>query len=140
MTSTLPPIQIKRRVFISFASEDLDHVRGVRLMASNPSFELDFYDQSIKTWINSYQASYIKSILRDKIKRSSITLCLISHATAASEWVEWELAESYRAGNIIVAMGTKDVKGIPVVYPKFIRDNNIFVWAWDIEKLKELLR
>lgn len=140
MLGTLPPITPKRRVFISFVSEDLDHVRGLRLMAANPSFELEFYDQSIKTWINSVQAPYIKSILREKIKRSSITVCLVSRTTASSEWVDWELAESQRAGNRIIAMGTKDVIGVPVKMPKFLTDNNIFVWEWNVEKLKELLK
>lgn len=49
----------KKRVFLSFSSDDLDHVRGLRLLKDNPNFDLEFYDQSIKVAINSYDADYI---------------------------------------------------------------------------------
>lgn len=49
----------KKRVFLSFASEALDHVRGLRLLKDNPNFELDFYDQPIKEPIDSQNENYI---------------------------------------------------------------------------------
>lgn len=48
----------KKRVFLSFASEDLDHVRGLRLLKDNPDFELEFYDESIKEPIDRKLSSF----------------------------------------------------------------------------------
>jgi hypothetical protein len=59
----------KKRIFLSFAYEDIGSVRGLHLMNSNPDFEIEFYDQSVKESINSTNATYIKSVIRDQIRR-----------------------------------------------------------------------
>jgi len=127
----------KKRVFLSFASEDLDHVRGLRLLKDNPSFDLEFYDLSIKEAVDSQRADYIKQVIRDKIKRASVTVCLISETTHESRWVEWELETSQIHENKIIAMALKDVES--AVLPKFIKDNDIKFWAWDPEHLGKLI-
>lgn len=127
----------KKRVFLSFASEDLDHVRGLRLLKDNPNFDLEFYDESIKEAIDSQKANYIKSKIREQIRRSSITVCLISEVTHESKWVEWELETSDEEGNTIIAMAVKDVNR--AVLPKFIKENNIFFWEWDPNNLASLI-
>ena len=38
----------KPRVFLSFDSDDLPQIRGLRLLASNPNYDLEFYDESLK--------------------------------------------------------------------------------------------
>jgi hypothetical protein len=40
-----------KRVFMSFAHEDKAQVNGVRLLAANPKFDIEFYDESMKTAI-----------------------------------------------------------------------------------------
>src|SRR5882724_2348227 len=61
----------KRRLFLSFHAEDQPQVRGFRLMAMNPNVDLDFYDSSLSVAINSENGSYVKTVLREKIRRAA---------------------------------------------------------------------
>lgn len=119
----------KRRVFLSFDSEDLNQVRGLRLMAANPNFDVEFYDESLKIPVNSFDAIYIKNVIREKIRRSSVTLCLVGENTYRSDWVDWELKESEKQGNSIVAMALKGIESVNI--PKYLEENNITVYKWD---------
>ncbi|MBW6396179.1 TIR domain-containing protein [Thermus sp. SYSU G05001] len=105
-------VKAKKRVFLSFLAEDADHIRGLRLLKDNPNYELDFYDESVREPINSERAEYIKQKIREKISRASVTVCLISEKTYTSEWVNWELEESHKKGNKIIAMALKGVKKV----------------------------
>lgn len=128
----------KKRVFLTFASEDLDHVRGLRLLKDNPNFDLEFYDQSLKEAIDSERANYVKQVIRDQIKRASVTACLISETTYQSRWVEWELETSHYYENKILAMALKGIESATL--PKFIKDNEITFWSWDPEYLGNLIK
>ena len=55
-----------KRVFLSFTSENLEQVPGFRLLAKNPNYDLDLYDESIKIAINSTNADYIKRVISEK--------------------------------------------------------------------------
>lgn len=127
----------KKRVFLSFASEDLDHVRGLRLLKDNPDFELEFYDESIKESIDSHNADYIKRVIREQIKRASVTVCLISETTHQSRWVDWELVTSDEEEKTIIAMAIKGVEN--AILPKFIKEKNLDFWSWDPEYLAKLI-
>ena len=37
----------KKRVFISFRAEDRQQLNGLRLLAANPRFDIEFYDESV---------------------------------------------------------------------------------------------
>lgn len=137
MTNGWYSAKTKKRVFLSFASEDLDHVRGLRLLNDNPDFDLEFYDESIKDAIDSENAEYIKRTIKEQIKRSSVTVCLISETTHNSDWVDWELETSEEEGNKIIAMAVKGVD--EAILPKLIRERKITFWAWDPNKLAELI-
>jgi len=127
----------EKRVFLSFASEDLDHVRGLRLLKDNPDFELEFYDESIKEPIDSNNADYIKRTIKEQIKRASVTVCLISETTHNSSWVDWELETSFDEDKTIIAMAIKGVERATL--PKLIKEKNITFWTWDVEHLAKLL-
>lgn len=128
----------KKRVFLSFIAEDRDRVQGLRLLAANPNYDLEFYDESVRVPINSQDADYVKRVIREKINRTSITVCLISERTHTSEWVNWELEESHKKGNKIIAMALKGVER--AVLPKVIRDLNLSFYAWDPELLNRLIQ
>lgn len=125
--------QRKKRVFTCFAYEDLAQVNGLRGLMQNPNHELEAYDESVRDRINSRNAEYIKRQIREKIKRSSITLCLISATTHKSEWVAWELQESDRQGNTIIAMALKGVNR--AVLPTLITS----YYRWDPDLLHRLI-
>lgn len=119
----------KPRIFLSFRGEDRQQVDGLRLLASNPDYDLEFYDESVRVPFDSVNAEYVKQKIREKIRRTTITVCLISELTYTSSWVDWELEESDRKGNRIIAMGLKGVtRAVP---PRLIREKNLGWYAWD---------
>jgi hypothetical protein len=126
-----------KRVFISFIHDDRPLVNGLRLLAANPNFELEFYDESVRTPVNSTNSEYIKRVIRDKIARSSVTLCLISKDTFKSDWVDWELAESEKAGNKIVAMALKGIEN--AILPTLIHQKQLPFHAWAPDLLAALV-
>ena len=94
-----------KRVFISFRHEDRPQVNGLRLLAANQNFDIEFYDEFVVTAINSTNAAYIRSRIREKINRTSVTVCMVSALTYTSQWVDWELEESIEKGSAIICMG-----------------------------------
>jgi hypothetical protein len=126
-----------KRVFFSFAAEDVQQVRGLRLLAANPNYELDFYDESVRVPFDSENADYIKRKIREKINRASVTVCLISEETHKSGWVDWELEESDKKGNTIIAMALKGVT--QAVLPKLVKQKGLAFHAWDPEALNRLI-
>lgn len=128
----------KKRVFLSFIQEDKERITGLRLLAANPDYDLEFYDESLSVPIDSVNASYIKARLREKINRTSITVCLISEQTYASPWVDWELEESDQKGNTIIAMAIKSVDRATL--PKLIKAKGLTFHSWNPEYLNVLIR
>jgi hypothetical protein len=127
----------KKRVFLSFKSEDRMQVCGLRLLAKNPDFDIEFFDESVRIPINSQNSTYIRKKIREKINRSSITICLISSSTHESNWVNWELEESISKGNKIIAMA---LKGTPhAILPRPIKALNLNFYAWNHEILFNLI-
>ena len=59
----------------------------------------------MRTAIDSTNATYIRSKIREKINRTSITVCMMSELTYTSQWVDWELEESITKGSQIISMG-----------------------------------
>lgn len=125
-----------KRVFISFAHEDKQQVNGVRLLAANPKFDIEFYDESVRTAINSQNASYIRQKIREKINRTSVTVCMVSAITHQSQWVAWELEESIDKGSAIICMGLPNGPG-QLTLPEPARRLKLTWWLWDYQKLGE---
>jgi hypothetical protein len=94
-----------KRVFISFRHEDKQQVNGVRLLAASDAFDIEFYDESVRTAIDSENATYVRGKIREKIHRTSVTVCMVSALTHTSQWVNWELEESINKGSAIICMG-----------------------------------
>ena len=126
-----------KRVFLSFLAEDRQKVNGLRLLAANPSFDIEFYDESVRVPYDSTNAAYIKMKLSEKISRTSVTVCLISELTYTSEWVNWEIEKSIDKGNKIIAMALKGVDRATL--PRKIKELNTSFHAWDHELLGRLI-
>lgn len=127
----------KKRVFLSFLGEDKKNVDGLRLLAANPNYDLEFYDESVGTPFDSDNKGYIKGQIREKINRTSVTVCLISEQTHTSKWVDWELEESYKKGNTIIAMALKGVERATL--PTLIKEKNLAFRGWNPQSLGELI-
>jgi len=126
-----------KRVFLSFRSEDRQQVQGLRLLAANPDYDLEFYDESVRVAVDSWNADYVKKVIREKIARSSVTVCMISALTYTSAWVDWELSESAQKENKMIAMGLKGVTAAQL--PDYFRTRDNWFWFWNPAKLKELI-
>ena len=137
LTSGKFGMRVKKRVFLSFAAEVLLQVRGLRLLKDNPNFELDFYDESVRDPIDSRNADYIKSVIPEKIRRCSVTVCLISKTTVKSKWVEWELQTSEQERNKIIVMALKGIN--EAILPQFAKECRLTFHAWDPEHLARLI-
>jgi hypothetical protein len=129
---------IMKRVFISFRHEDKAKVNGLRLLAANPDFNIEFYDESVRTAIDSVNATYIKSAIKQRINRTSVTVCMVSELTHTSQWVDWELDVSLEKGNDIIFMGFKDGPS-SLTLPALGRRLKMEWWLWDYKKLAELI-
>jgi len=88
----------KRRLFISFHKEDARKLGGFRLMARNPRVALEFYDDSLRDAIDSANRTYVKQVIREKINRVSVLVCLVGNGTGWREWVDWELETAASLG------------------------------------------
>ncbi len=131
-----PPAE-KKRVFLSFAAEDKEQVNGLRLLKDNPNFELDFYDESVLVAVDSKDSDYIKRVIREKIRRCSVTVCLIGTTTYKSRWVDWELRTSEEEKNRIIVMALKGIES--AVLPQFVKERKLTFYPWDPSYLATLI-
>lgn len=122
----------KRRLFLSFHAEDIQQVQGFRLMAMNPKVDLDFYDSSLNVAINSENGSYVKRVLREKIKRASVLVCLIGDGTAWREWVDWEIRTGYDLGKGVCGVRLKGSRGRR---PPMLVQRSAPVATWDMQQI-----
>lgn len=125
-----------KRVFISFKAEDKKKLDGLRLLAKNPNYELEMYDESVRSPINSANAQYIKTKIKEKIQRSGVVLCFINSDTHTSAWVSWELETSIALEKPIVAMAVKDLNRATLPGP--IR-NKVKFYSWNPASLGSYL-
>ena len=122
----------RRRLFLSFHAEDKPQVQGFRLMSRNPNVDLDFFDSSLSVAIDSENSSYIKQVLRDKIRRASILVCLIGNGTAWRDWVDWEIRKAYEMGKGVCGVRLKGSYGRR---PPELVERNAPVASWDMEQI-----
>ena len=123
----------RRNVFISFASEDLNEVNLLRGQTENEHVPLDFNDHSVKEPIDSERAEYIKSKIRDKIDRASVTMVYLSEDSATSPWVDWEIRESLRKGKGV--LGVHSGEAPPSRLPSAFQEHKLRVVPWNHKKL-----
>ncbi|MCW8830573.1 MAG: TIR domain-containing protein [Gammaproteobacteria bacterium] len=119
---------IKRNVFISFSHDDLNEVNLLRGQAKNENSELNYADHSVKEPFNSENADYIKRNIRDKIEKASVTMVYLSDKSMKSEWVRWEIEQSKKMGNGVIAVYKGDVP--PSNIPSHVKDNVSAIVPW----------
>jgi hypothetical protein len=111
-------------------------VDGVRLLSWHKHVDVEFYDESVRVAYKSDNAPYIRSRIRERINRSSVTVCLLGQNTHLSEWVNWELATSMELKKTVIPMGLPN--GPSTLYlPSAI--NGQRWWLWDVDHLQRLI-
>lgn len=126
-----------KRVFTSYEyGKDNDFVNGIRGMLKNDNIDINFYDESVKVPIDSSNAPYIKQVISDMIKKSSIILCIVGEDTHSSLWVEWEIKYARRQDKKIIFMRRKGI--LKSNLKSNILKPNEAIHDWDIEILKKI--
>lgn len=123
-----------KKVFISFRGEDEFKVWGLRGLAEfrNVSFVMD--DVSLRKEIDSRDDTYVRSVIRPKIKACDICLCMVGENTHRSrKWVPWEIDLAADEGKEIIAMRFKDTSNATT--PAVLSAHAISPFNWDIDRL-----
>ncbi len=126
-----------KKVFLSFADEDAQKVRGLITSLYSPDYDLDFYDGPLDMDIDAEAADVAKRLIGEKIVKCSVTVCLIGENTHKSKWVDCQLQKSLRKGNKIIAMALKGIK--EAVLPVIIREEYLTFYPWDPRRLRKLI-
>jgi len=125
-----------KRVFLSFKMENKKQVDGIRLLSWHKHVALEFYDESVRIAYNSENASYIRSRIRDKITRSSVTVGLLGQNTHQSDWVNWELTTSLELKKAVILMGLPNGPD-KLILPRAVKGKP---WhRWDVGQLQRLI-
>ena len=94
-----------KKIFISFRGEDEFKVWTLRGLAQfkNVPFVMD--DASLRKAVESRDDTYIRSIIRPKIRDCDICLCMIGENTYRSrKWIPWEIGLAIEERKEIYAM------------------------------------
>lgn len=121
-----------RRVFLSFHREDLRQVAGLRLMMANDRLALDISDEPNREPVGSERSSYIKQVLRERISRVDVIMCMIGNGTAWREWVDWELETALEHRRGVCGVRLKGSRGRT---PDILRDIDAPIAPWDLPKM-----
>ncbi len=121
-----------RRVFLSFHREDLRQVSGLRLMMKNERLALEISDEPNREPVGSERSSYIKHVLRDRIRPVDVVMCMIGDGTAWREWVDWELKTAIEEGCGVCGVRLKGSRGRA---PDILKQIGAPVVPWDLPSM-----
>ena len=128
---------MSKRVYLSFAEQDMQKVRNLLPLLFSPEYDLDFYDGRLDLDVEVPDADVIKRAIGEKIIKCSMVVCLISEETHNSKWVDVVLVKNRNKGNRIIAMALKGTQD--AVLPVVIKEENLTFYPWDPQRLKELI-
>jgi aspartyl/asparaginyl-tRNA synthetase len=124
------------KVFISFRGEDEFKVNTLRGLAQFKNVEFEMDDVSLRKAIESREDNYIKGIIRLKINKCDICLCMIGENTHRSrKWIPWEIGLAIELKKPILAMRFKDSSN--AITPNILLNKYIRPFDWDLNKLIE---
>jgi hypothetical protein len=125
-----------KKVFISFRGEDQFKVNTLRGLAQFKNVEFEMDDESLREAINSRDETYIRSVIRPKISKCDVCLCMIGENTHGSrKWIPWEISVALELKKPIIAMRFWDSGDAKT--PSILENNNIRPFSWDMNKLIE---
>jgi hypothetical protein len=115
----------RKRIFISFAIEDVIYRDHLKDQARKEKSPFDYIDMSAK---KAWKESEWKEKCRTKIKRCHGVIVLITHNTYDSEGVKYEIKCANEAKIPIIGMYVKkNDKGIP---PIELKGKQTIEWTW----------
>ena len=92
-------------IFISHSwSYDSEYTDLINLLDKRTYFNYEALEATKKTPINSENATYIKKVLKERIKNSNIVLALAGIYASHSEWMKWEIDTALELGIPIIGV------------------------------------
>lgn len=102
-----------RNVFFSFAYEDVKNfkVNVVRNSWLTNNAAETFVDGSIWEKSKTKGDAFLKNLIEDGLRNTSVTVVLIGENTANRKWVNYEIIKSFDRGNGLLAIHINRIKG-----------------------------
>lgn len=119
-------IETKKRIFISFAIEDVQYRDFLVEQARKEHSPFSFIDMSVKKeWVQDEW----KKHCRTKIKRSHGVIALLSKNTHKAGGARWEMKCAIEEGIKIIGMHIK--KNNQEAIPQELDGEKVILWSWD---------
>lgn len=124
-------------IFISHSWSYPDDLKNLRnLLKQRGYFNVEFEEASADEPINSKNAIYIKTRLKEKISNSNIVLGIAGIYASHSDWMEWELDKAKELDIPIIGVIPRGQERISAtVYSRSIIDVK-----WNTESIVEAIR
>jgi MTH538 TIR-like domain (DUF1863) len=125
-----PKKESRKRVFISFAIEDVDYRNYLIEQARKKHSPFEFIDMSVK---QAWEESEWQKKCRTKIKRCHGVIVLLSSNTYHSSGLRWEIKCAKEENIPIIGIHIKKNKKRAI--PPELNGGNVVEWTWEnIEK------
>jgi len=123
----------KKRVFISFHMENEAQIKLLRHQAKSDKFNLEFTDYSVKEPFNGNW----KTKCEERIRQSSVVVCMIGSETYKRPAVLWELNKAYEMGKPVIGVRIHKDKNDPIPGP--LQRHNAKIVNWNLEEIQNAL-
>ena len=117
---------VRKRIFISFAIEDVQYRDYLVQQARNSKSPFDFIDMSVK---QKWNENEWKQKCRTKIKRCDGVIALLSNNTYKAGGARWEMKCAIEEKVKIIGMHIK--KNDKRAIPPELKGKKIIEWNWD---------
>lgn len=118
-----------KRVFISFHMEDRHAKELLVQQARSDRFDLEFVNYAV----NEPFDDRWKTQCTERIRQSSVTICLIGEKTHQREAVNWELNKSYELGKKV--FGVRIYRDRSHVVPSPLTSQGARILLWNIRDI-----
>ena len=128
------------RTFVSFSSTDIRYYRTMMMWNANEDIDFKFADFQLDEEINSQTPSYIKSVLRNKIRRSDTFVLLIGRDTwQKTVFVKAEVDIAYEKECRLIGANLNDCRFKDIWCPSFFANKGALFVPFSSRIIREAL-